>query len=448
MKTFEDDVRDMLRRRAEDVTSTAPPWRQLDVVDLHRPTQAPGRARRLAAAAAVAALVVGIAAVQLGRRQDAAPPPAVDTRTTDAPPFDPESSSAIWPVGREGSSTSWFRTAFDEGTRLQPPPSDDPNEVAMAYLRDRFGPMAVTLADTAEHGAGTAMYHWRVRVDTQDSTGRVYLRRIVLPNSFPVVGYAWVVVGATSDHVRVDGLRSDDGRLRFELARHDAPFATAASVQLPTGTSTVDLDRPRSFDVALDQPATIRVQLLGGAALTLTEFRVEPPYTAQPGKSLANLGGELWSAPAPDAVSVAAHYLRERFDVDELRVEPATDGTDDVRYTSTTIGSGTVRIERDAGRWAIEAIVGDGLSVESMLQTDDVRRLTLSSALPGRVSAVLRDNAGEAIGQGSTRLPGVDMLAGLPVTMTSRPALGTAPVVELRVEGPQGTTVAVYCLPG
>ena len=450
MKTFEDDVRDMLHRRAEDVTPTAPPWQQLDAVDLQRsPAAAAGRTRRLVAIAAAAAVVAGIVGVQL-RQDESAPPPAVDTRTTEVPPFDTETSSAVWPVGREGTPASWFRTAFEEAAGPQPPPSDDPTVVAGAYLHDRFGPKAVVLDDTGPHGDRTAVYRWRVPVDTQDATGHVYLRRVVLPQSFQRAEHTWVVVGATSDHLRVVDLRHVDNRLHFELARHEAPFATMANVHLPTGTSLVDLDRPRSFDVAADGPVTIRAQLVGGAALTLTEFRVEPPYTARPGKSLTNIRGVLQRTAGSSAAQVAEAFLREQFDVQELRMEPASEGSFDVRYESAKIGTGVVRMDRQDDKWVVVAVVGDGLSVESMaIVGDEFRRLTLSSALPGRISVVLRKGRlDDVIGTSTALLPGVDMLAGLPVNMTASPDPDTAPMAELRVEGPEGTTVAMYCLPG
>lgn len=449
MKTFEDDVRDMLHRRAEDVTPTAPPWQQLDAVGLHRPpATAAGRARRLVAIAAAAAVVAGIVGVQLAGQDESAPPPAVDT-STEVPPFDPETSSAVWPVGREGTPESWFRTAFEEAAGPQPPPSDEPTVVAGAYLHDRFGPKAVVLDDTGRHGDRTAVYRWRVPVDTQDATGHVYLRRVVLPQSFQRAEHAWVVVGATSDHLRVVDLRHADNRLHFELTRHEAPFATVANVHLPTGLSQVDLDQPRSFDVAADGPVTIRAQLVGGAALTLTEFRVEPPYTARPGKSLANIRGVLQRTAGSSAAQVAEDFLREQFDVQEIRVDPAGEGSPDVRYESAKIGTGVVRMERQDDKWVVVAVVGDGLSVDSMaIVGDEFRRLTLSAALPGRVSVVLRKGRhDDVIGTATTLLPGVDMLAGLPVTMTAPLDPDTAPMAELRVEGPQGTTVAMYCLP-
>lgn len=450
MKTFEDDVRDMLRRRAEDVTPTTSPWQQLDAVDLDRPAPATGRARRLVAIAAAAAVLAGIVGLQIARQDGSAPPPAVDTSTAEAPPFDPETSSAVWPVGRDGTPASWFRTAFEEYERLQPPPSDDPLVVAGAYLQDRFGPKSVVLDDTGRHGDRTAVYRWRVPVDTQDATGHVYLRRIVLPNSFQAAEHAWVVVGATSDHLRVVGLRRIDDRLHFELARHEAPFATTASVSLPTGTSLVDLDQPRSFDVAADEPVTLRAQLVGGAALTLTEFRVEPPYTAQPGRRLTNVRGVLLRTAGPSAAQVAEDFLREQFDVRELRVASVGEGTFDVRYESAKIGSGTVELHRSGESWDVVAVVGDGLSAESMAMAgDDVRRITLSSALPGRVSVRLRTGRDDdVVGTATTLLPGVDMLAGLPVTLTASLDPDTAPMAEFRVDGPEGTTVAMYCLPG
>jgi hypothetical protein len=285
-------------------------------------------------------------------------------------------------------------------------------------------------------------------------TGSASIAEEVVQEAFMSTHRRWERVREPSAYVRtavvrVVDLRHADNRLHFELARHEAPFATMANVHLPTGTSQVDLDRPRSFDVAVEGPVTIRAQLLRGAALTLTEFRVEPPYTARPGKSPANIGGVLQRTAGSSAAQVAEDFLREQFDVQELRMEPAGEGSFDVRYESAKIGTGVVRMERRDDEWEVVAVVGDGLSVDSMaIVGDEFRRLTLSSALPGRVSVVLRKGRhDDVIGTATALLPGVDMLAGLPVTMTAQPDPDTAPMAEFRVEGPQGTTVAMYCLP-
>ncbi|MDQ3758089.1 MAG: hypothetical protein M3394_09605, partial [Actinomycetota bacterium] len=304
-----------------------------------------------------------------------------------------------------------------------------------------FGTTDVALDAGAGHGARAATYRWH----SPGGSGRVYLRRVVLPLGFPVVPYAWVVVGATSDHLRVTGLRADGGRLQFELARHETT-ATGARVLLPTGPTEVDLAQPRSIDVALDGPATIRVDLAHHA---LTEWRVDPPQALPPGKPSANLRGILEVVPNLSLTEAAARYLRERFDLGEdLAVEPVGGDSLDVRYRSARIGSGTVRMGTTEQASIVVAVVGDGLMVGGMAIADEVRRITLSSFLPGRVSVRLSSGRGKAIGRGSTTLPGVDMLTGLPVTMADEPDPGTAPVAEFRVEGPRGTTVAVYCLIG
>ena len=163
--------------------------------------------------------------------------------------------------------------------------SGGPDNVALAYLRDRFPdfPSPGVKLGSARTRAGRAFVSWSVESDIAE--GMVLLRR---------TDDGWAVVAATTRGVDLSDLRVADGHVRGRISstnenslfadvlRPDgspvpgAPsplgypgagyrFGTAAG----PGTGTLDVDVPVESD-----PPIVRVNLVGGTILSVSEVAV------------------------------------------------------------------------------------------------------------------------------------------------------------------------------
>ena len=297
---IEDELRSMLRRRADAVVVEPKPLAELGdrlPVDELRHT---GSSRRLFPAAAAVVLAFGLTALALVTVLTDSPERPVDQLPTPVAPFDPETAAPVWTgegIGLDGTPTEYR----------------DPASAARGYLTFRqvlqpqVDPPVVT-------PTGTARVRWR----TEATSGTVYLRR--------VDGDYWLVVGAVDDELAFTDVSLRDGRLRFSVERAPgrmqidglaiAVFADGRAV--PTGGDTVsegDLAKPDAgqlfhfdarfgkrpdVDVAVttrNGAPTVRVRQVGGAYLSIAEFVVQPDDGPTGGRLIASgkVGARHWS---------------------------------------------------------------------------------------------------------------------------------------------------------
>ncbi|MEY2567051.1 MAG: hypothetical protein QOE35_1580 [Actinomycetota bacterium] len=284
---IEDDVRTMLRRRADDITVVPRPWSELldapPVVDL-RPA-VPSQGRWLAVAALL--LAVGVAATVLVARQEDKPSVPVQQVQVPSLPFDPATAAPVWagdPADLGASALAYLRSVV----QVQPLVVDEPK---------------------VDAAAGLGSVRWAYQEGTG---GIVYLRRL---SDTPE---HWAVVGSADDEVSVSAVSYRDGRLRFAVANTPgktavdslavAVFVDGAPIALPGETlpqggpsdpASGVLVRTPQFDVAVPRAMTapvIRVRQVGGGFLSVTEFAVQPAGGPPGGRLLSGglIGNETW----------------------------------------------------------------------------------------------------------------------------------------------------------
>ena len=166
-----------------------------------------------------------------------------------------------------------------------------PEDVAFAYLRDRFpdyGNPGVELDDVKKRGR-----RFYARWSTSDSGGQIAAGTIALREH----GDGYAVVAATTDGVDLAGLEVADGRVRGRITT-DNINSLYADVFQPDGTPAAGSPRPEGqpgaayrfgtaggpadktldIDVPVDPgSAVVRVNLVGGTILSISEVRVTVP---------------------------------------------------------------------------------------------------------------------------------------------------------------------------
>jgi hypothetical protein len=290
--TLEDDVRQMLHRRAATVAVQTRPWSEL--LDAERPASElvelrPSSRRWLAVAAAVL-IVSGAAIVFVGRRTDNAIP--VQQLPAHALPFDPATAAPVWPADRLDSL---------EQTNLI-----DPRRVTEQYLEARLDIGAVVGEGHVDEDAGLARFSWSYAEPGGPPalSGTVYLRRADLAS-----GARWMVVGSSDDELAFPTVAYAAGRLSFTIT--NAPGATevdSLAVSVVAGQQPVHLPgheslpqggppdpalgqlyrSPSRIDVAIPDgtpPPIVLVRQVGGGLLSVSEFAVQPD-DAPPGGRL------------------------------------------------------------------------------------------------------------------------------------------------------------------
>ncbi len=197
-------------------------------------------------------------------------------------------------VGAPGSSDqpSSLPNGFDVTTATPLFSADgSPDEVGLRYLRDRFPdfPAPGVTADAAQTEGDSATVRWRTGDDGGEiASGELYLRRSA---------DRWAVVAAGTDGVDLSSLTYDGTRVAGTVRTtsdnslfadvldwqgqpvHRAPRPEGqpgAAYRLGTAggpsNSELDLDvmNPRA-------PAVVRVSLVGGTVLSVSEVRFDPP---------------------------------------------------------------------------------------------------------------------------------------------------------------------------
>ncbi|MDQ1445946.1 MAG: hypothetical protein QOI20_2410 [Acidimicrobiaceae bacterium] len=241
---------------------------------LQAPAPAPRRSllRPLLAAAASVAVVMGLAVVMTrsGRTVHVGTP--ADTPAGDGLPagFDP--ATAVPVFSAEG----------------------DPAGVAGAYLRARFPdyPMPGVTVTPGERSADRADMAWSTAGDADGpiAHGVVMLRK---------AGDRWAVIAATTAGVDLSGVSYDGKRVRGAVrstnqnslfadvltvggqpVRH-APHPNGQEGQYRFGTAAGPSTGALDIDVPVRAtPSVLRVQLVGGTMLSISEVRLDPPPLA------------------------------------------------------------------------------------------------------------------------------------------------------------------------
>ena len=258
-------------RETLDAVAAATPVEREDIGDSLRRSGGRGRLA-FAAAAAVVALVAVAGVLASGR----------DTGTSVTNPV-PTGEISPLPSGFDPATANPIFSA-----------AGDPDAVAQAYLEARFPDFpapGVSVAVT-EQSDTSAKARWR----TGDDGGILEEGNLLMRRDAD----RWVVVASTTDSIDAGSVTHDgttvSGRLRTSSedslfadvldwaenpARH-APRPRGASPEMPTiGTA----GGPAIGSLALDiphpgAPAIIRVRLVGGTVLGITEFRLDPPALA------------------------------------------------------------------------------------------------------------------------------------------------------------------------
>jgi len=169
------------------------------------------------------------------------------------------------------------------------------DEVAQAYLQDRFPdyPAPNVMAEPASHRGRRAFVRWSTGDDgdggngQEIATGWLALRE--------TDGF-WAVEAATTDGVDLSGLRVSDGRVHGRITTQDhllyadifqPDLTPAAGSPLPEGQpgaayryGTAGGPGTGSLDIDVEvEPgsAIVRVNLVGGTILSISEIRLQVP---------------------------------------------------------------------------------------------------------------------------------------------------------------------------
>lgn len=342
--TIEDDVRTMLRRRADEAHVSDDAWERIAARLEERPPRQLGRAVA-AVAAAAAAFVAGVLVWPEPARQVVVPPAASTTVPVDLPPH-------LW-AGE---------------------PGQNPAEVGMSYLRDRLGPgsRAVTGRPTGP--------------DTE--VGRFVSGSALTELFFRQVRDRWLLVAVTSDLVPIHGPRLVDGVVEGTVVAEAAGRLTL--------NGRVHQVRPRDrIEVRTaadgDRGRLLAVLELEDGAVALSELWIDErddPATPDGGlvavwpatdaEGIEALQAQADSGERPDLLdprAVAGAFLTEvlagsaDFGVQDLRQGDASSG--EVPYALADGADGTVLVRRSGGEGSIWYVVG---ATSASLEIAELRR--------------------------------------------------------------------------
>lgn len=274
------------------------------------------RARRWPVIAAAAAVVIVVGAAIALQGDDTA-----QVHVT-APPS--EVAASPLPTGFDVRTAGAVFTA--EGTV---------DEVVDAYLASRFpdypSPGVRSEPATVDGELATARWH------TDITHGDVRLR---------LIGHSWSVVAATTDDVFLDQLVIDGDRVHGAVTTSDIN-SLFVDVLDPTGEPVPGAPRPEGYpgaeyrfgtgggpadgelkiDVSMVGPAVMRVNLVGGTILSISEVRLDPPST-----STTVIGeGDGWDLVATDEET--GHWVTLRAAQVEGVFRLETDGNFDSLFT-------------------------------------------------------------------------------------------------------------------
>jgi hypothetical protein len=229
------------------------------------------RPRRPLLLAAAAVVVLAALAVGLARRGG---------DDVEAPAAPPSAATALLPAGFDPATASPVFSA----------PSDV-NAVLSDYLFSRWGHAQTTLTVTEDRG-DLVTASWQLPEDPDEpvangweegvlASGEVFARRI---------DGRWSVVGSSIDGVQVVGGQDGD-RLRGTVTSSHPTGRLVVDVLTPAGRPVPGghveaVEDPAVFDVPVDGPVVLRVQLVDEVVLGVAEVAVDaPPVT------LAGSGG-------------------------------------------------------------------------------------------------------------------------------------------------------------
>ena len=286
---IEDDLRTMLRRRADDITVEPRPWTELEDAPRVRLARPAGTHRWLPAAAVF--LVVVMAAGLLVRASTDDPAVPVQ-QVPSLLPFDPATAAPVWWAAPAGIN-------------------DVPASMAEAYLFDRLGRSPGTI-EVDQHG-DIAAARW--------ASGTVHLRRLDDARD----GY-WVVVGSIDTALSFGPITYRDDLLRFTIT---APAVVAPlQVSVVVNGQSVGLGGPEltppdavadpevgqtfwllpgepqevrtSVPMPVDGAPVVRVRQIKDTYVTVAEFVVQPEGGPAGGRlltsgKLANKTWRLWA---------------------------------------------------------------------------------------------------------------------------------------------------------
>ena len=272
-----------------------------------QPAYAAARAgRRRPVLALAAALVVLLGAVGLVLRAADDDEVTVSSPSgTTAPDVAPVRPS---PSDRPGLSDGPIFTA--EG---------DASEVFHEYRQTRL-PDVSTEVMTAD---GVAAGRWSFEDDSgQVASGTVHLAYL---------SEQWAVVEAETDGVAVDDLRVEGGTLRATISTTNVNSFVVEVLDLDgsrlRGSERIGpTEGPLDLDVTIgDQPVVLRVQLIGGTMLSITELMVDP-LAPDRGEAVGEgtwAGGSWRSMRSDDCVWLEQNGVHGAVSCD---VDPAADG--------------------------------------------------------------------------------------------------------------------------
>lgn len=201
----------------------------------------------------------------------------------DGDPGTPDATIGHWTLGLAVPSATSLPASCDVASGAPVfATAGGPDEVAEAYLRDRFPdyPSPGVRTAGAQTRAGRAFVRWSV--DDGIAGGTVFLRRS---------GEQWEVLGATTDDVDLSQVRIQDGRLVGQVTTSNVNSLYADVVRAdqtpvpgsprPDGqpgaayrfaTAAGPADRSIALDVPVEgETPTLRVGLVGGTILAVAE---------------------------------------------------------------------------------------------------------------------------------------------------------------------------------
>lgn len=261
-----------IRETLDAVAAATPMEGEATVMPLRRGERRP---RLLfAAAAAVLAVVVAAAVLVSGR----------DADTTVAVPI-PDGPFSALPTGFDAATATPIFSAPGES-----------KDVAAAYVESRFVPGSFGRPTVSVSGSGDSATASRLRWRFGDDTGTLAEGDLLMRRD----GERWVVVASTTDSIDVKSV-SYDGTRVSGVVRSSSDESMVADVldwmgeparrsPRPAGISGASPDMgsaggPAVGSLTIDvehrsAPAVVRVMLVGGTVLGVTEFRLDPPPLA------------------------------------------------------------------------------------------------------------------------------------------------------------------------
>ena len=358
--TIDDEVRSMLRRRADDVSASPSPaaWDEI------QSRLASDRRRRrwpvVAAAAAVVVLVAGGLVVSSDGDGDDGPSVVAEGTDTTTTTMKTWTTPRVW-LAPEGLSIE---------------------HAAIAYAADRTGVWAsdsMTTMTGPTRGSVELSSGVETEVRLQQVEGR------------------WVVDSASSDLVVIEDPVFDDGVLSYDvvvraggtLIVNELEERVEPGERLPFQESISDEDRRWA-----DASAVLRTD---DGTVALAATWVDPSGPAREQGELVSLWPTVGAAGLADLQAdadagrrgdllepeqVAAGFLAEYLGETDVNTEPFRQGDNtsgEVGYVLSTGEKGIVLVRRDGGEgaiWRVTNVVSDTISVADTEQDGEVLRVT------------------------------------------------------------------------